>query len=109
SSNVTDGTNWLNAVSGALTSTTSALQQVRSLVVAGANTGAQSAASTQAMVSQLQGLKAQLMSQANTTYLGRPVFAGNSDAGTAFNSDYSYNGTAGSTVTRRIGSDTTVS
>jgi flagellar hook-associated protein 3 FlgL len=106
--NVSDATNWLNAVSGALTSSTSALQQVRNLVVSGANTGSQSAASTAAMVSQLQGLKAQLMSQANTTYLGRPVFAGNSDAGSAFNSDYSYNGTAGATVTRRISANTTV-
>jgi flagellar hook-associated protein 3 FlgL len=109
SANSTDGLNWLTSVNSALTSTTTALQSVRTLTVEASNAGAQSAASRASIVAQLQSLKAQLMSTSNTSYLGRPVFAGNSDAGTAFNSDYSYNGTAGSTVTRRIDGDTTVS
>ena len=106
--NAADGKNWLTAVDAALTSATSSMQQVRSLVVAAANTGAQSPNSTAATIAQLQGLKSQLLGQANTSYLGRPVFAGNSDAGAAFNPDYSYNGTAGATVTRRISANTTV-
>jgi flagellar hook-associated protein 3 FlgL len=36
------------------------------------------------------------------------VFAGNSHAGSAFNADYSCNGTPGQTVTRSISPDTTV-
>jgi flagellar hook-associated protein 3 FlgL len=80
---------------------------VRSLVV-GAGDGTLTTTAKASIVSQLQGLKAQLLSQANTTYLGRPVFAGNSDT-TAFNSsDYSYNGTAGTTVTRQIGDTASV-
>lgn len=109
SSNATDALNWLTSVNGALTDTTTALQSVRTLTVEAGNSGSQSASSKAAIVAQLQSLKSQLMSDANTTYLGRSVFAGNSDAGTAFNSDYSYNGTAGETVTRRIGPDTSVS
>jgi flagellar hook-associated protein 3 FlgL len=106
--NATDGQNWLTSVDGALTSATTALQQVRNLTLSAANAG-QSTSSQNAIVSQLEGLKAELMSAANTTYLGRPVFAGNSDSGVAFNSDYSYNGTPGQTVTRTISPDTTVS
>jgi flagellar hook-associated protein 3 FlgL len=107
SANATDGQNWLTSVSGALTSATTALQQVRNLTLSAANAG-QSTTSNTAIVSQLEGLKAELMSAANTSYLGRPVFAGNSDAGSAFNADYSYNGTPGQTVTRSISPDTTV-
>jgi flagellar hook-associated protein 3 FlgL len=105
--NATDGQNWLTSVDGALTSATTALQQVRNLTLSAANAG-QSTTSQNAIVSQLESLKGELMSAANTTYLGRPVFAGNSDSGAAFNSDYSYNGTPGQTVTRTISPDTTV-
>jgi flagellar hook-associated protein 3 FlgL len=106
--NATDGQNWLTSVDGALTSATTALQQVRNLTLSAAN-ATQSTTSQNAIVSQLESLKGELMSAANTTYLGRPVFAGNSDSGAAFNSDYSYNGTPGQTVTRTISPDTTVS
>jgi flagellar hook-associated protein 3 FlgL len=107
-SNATDGLNWLTSVSSALSSTTSSLQQLRTLVVEASNTGSQSPTAQAAIVAQLQGIKSQLMSEANTTYLGRPVFAGNSDSSVAFNPDYSYNGTAGGAVTRRIDNSTTV-
>jgi flagellar hook-associated protein 3 FlgL len=107
-SNATDGLNWLTSVNGALTSTTTALQSLRTLTVEASNAGAQSPASRAAIVAQMNGLKAQLMTAANTTYLGRPVFAGNSSSDSAFNADYSYNGTAGSVVTRRIDSGATV-
>src|SRR5690606_11393069 len=44
-----------------------------------------------------------------TSYLGRNIFAGNSDAGHAFASDdYAFAGADGSTVERRIDSETTV-
>lgn len=107
--NATDGINWLTSVNGALTSTTTALQSLRTLTVEASNAGAQSASSRASIVAQMNSIKAQLMSSANTTYLGRPIFAGNSDSGTAFNPDYSYNGTPGTTVTRRIDSGSTVS
>ena len=77
-SNATDASNWLTSVSGALSSTVSSLQSVRSLVV-GTGDASLSATAKASIVSQLQGLKGELLSQANTTYLGRPVFAGNSD------------------------------
>ncbi|HEY1529243.1 MAG TPA: flagellar hook-associated protein FlgL [Galbitalea sp.] len=107
-SNATDGTNWLNSVNGALTTTTTALQSLRTLAVEASNAAAQTPSSRASLVAQMNSIKSQLISAANTTYLGRPVFAGNSSSGSAFNSDYSYNGVAGSTVTRRIDSGTAV-
>jgi flagellar hook-associated protein 3 FlgL len=106
--NATDATNWLTSVSGALSTSVTSLQSVRSLVV-GSGDATLSATAKASIVSQLQGLKAQLLGQANTTYLGRPVFAGNSDAGAAFDdTTYAYNGTAGATVSRTIGDTSTV-
>jgi flagellar hook-associated protein 3 FlgL len=65
--------------------------------------------SRQAIATQLDGLKADLLGQANTKYLGRTVFAGNSDAGSAFDtSTYAYSGTSGSTVDRRVSGTETV-
>ncbi len=106
--NAQDAGNWLTSVSGALNSSVTALQSVRSLVV-GTGDATLSATAKASVVSQLQGLKAQLLSQANTSYLGRPVFAGNSDAGAAFDSSYNLTGTPGATVSRSISDTTTVS
>lgn len=106
--NATDANNWLTSVSGALSSSVNALQIVRSLVV-GAGDATLSATAKASIVSQLQGLKTSLLSQANTKYLGRPVFAGNSDGAAFDDASYAYNGTAGATVTRQIGDTASVS
>jgi flagellar hook-associated protein 3 FlgL len=108
SGNATDATNWLTSVNTALGASVTSLQSVRTLVV-GSGDGSLTAAAKASIVAQLQGLKAQLLGQANTTYLGRPVFAGNSDAGAAFNdSTYAYTGTPGGTVSRAISDTSTV-
>ena len=106
--NAQDATNWLTAANGALNSSVTSLQSVRSLVV-GTGDATLSATAKASIVSQLTGLKAALLSQANTSYLGRPVFAGNSDAGAAFDTSYNYTGTPGATVSRSISSTATVS
>lgn len=106
--NAQDASNWLTAVNGALNSSITSLQSVRSLVV-GTGDATLSPTAKAAIVSQLTGLKAALLGQANTSYLGRPVFAGNSDAGAAFDPSYTYTGTAGATVSRSISSTATVS
>jgi flagellar hook-associated protein 3 FlgL len=56
----------------------------------------------------MTAIKQSLLSLANTQYLGRNIFAGTSAASSAYNADYSFNGTAGATVQRRVGPDTTV-
>jgi len=106
--NITDGLNWLSTADSALSTATDALQKVRDLVVQGASSGSLSASAREAIATQLDALKPALLSAANTQYAGRPIFAGNSDAGVAFNPDLSFTGAAGSTVQRRVSPSATV-
>lgn len=106
--NADNGDAWLTTADSTLTSVESIMRRVRDLTVTGSNDGALSAEAKEAIATEVDGLKKSLLSLANTTYLGRTVFAGNSDAGVAFQPDYSFTGAAGSTVERRIGPDTTV-
>ena len=108
SRNADSGDAWLTTADSTLTSVESIMGRVRDLTVQGANDGAMSPEAKEAIATELDGLKKSLLSLANTSYLGRSVFAGNSNAGVAFQPDYSYTGVAGSTVERRIGPDTTV-
>jgi len=106
--NVDNGDAWLTTADSALTGVESILRRMRDLTVQGANDGALSPEAKESVATELDGLKKSLMALANSTYLGRTVFAGNSDAGVAFQPDYTFTGVAGSTVERRIGPDTTI-
>lgn len=108
SRNADNGDAWLTTADSTLTSVESIMNRVRDLTVQGSNDGALSPEAKESIATELDGLKKSLLSLANTTYLGRNVFAGNSNAGVAFQPDYSYTGVAGSTVERRVGPDTTV-
>jgi flagellar hook-associated protein 3 FlgL len=105
--NVDDGIGWLATVDSTLSASTDILRQVRDLTVQGANDGALSPTAKEAIATALEGLRADLLGKANTTYLGRTVFAGSSDAGVAFRPDLSYTG-SGASITRRIDSNATV-
>ena len=113
--NIADGTAWLATVDAALTSSEDLLRQARDLMLQGSNTGVMTPTSREAIATQLDALRGDLLAQANTTYLGRTVFAGSSDSGVAFGpgtpdpdpaapapSPYTFTGAAGATVTRRI-------
>jgi flagellar hook-associated protein 3 FlgL len=105
--NATDGTGWLSTIDGTLTQSTSILQRVRALVLEAANSGTMSPTSRDAVASEVQGLRDDLLAQANTRYNGRSVFAGTSDAD-AFSAAGVWSGTPGVTVNRRIGDDATI-
>ena len=100
--NANDALGWLTTVDSSLHSITSQLQQVRSLVLQGMNTGTGNATSNEALAQQVDQAKASLLSLANSTYLGRPVFGGTTAGGVAFNATGSYVGDTG-TVTRTVG------
>ncbi|MBK4348697.1 flagellar hook-associated protein FlgL [Lacisediminihabitans changchengi] len=99
--NIDDATGWLDTVDSTLSATTDILRRVRDLTVQGASDGSLSATAKEAIAKELEGLKSDLMAKANTSYLGRTVFAGNSDAGVAVNPNYTFTGT-GSTVQRQM-------
>lgn len=113
--NASDGTSWLTTIDTALSSTTTALQRARDLTVQGGN-GAYGATSRQALATEIAGIRDNLLKQANTTFLGRTVFAGTSNTGAAYtvgtdasgNPTYTFNGVTGSSVQRQVGTDTQV-
>ena len=110
--NAENGNGWLTTLDTALGASTTILNRVRDLTVQGANAGTMTPAAKEAIAVQIDGLKKDLLTQANATYLGRTVFAGNSDAKAAFTADGAYSGTLVDgkvvSVERRVGADSTV-
>jgi flagellar hook-associated protein 3 FlgL len=106
--NISDGDAWLNTVDSALSNASTLMNKIRDLTVKGANDGVLSPSAKEAIAVELESLQSELLSQANATYLGRSVFAGNSDVGEAFTSTFAYTGAPGSSVERRIDHGTTV-
>lgn len=81
--NITNGDGWLTTINSALNSSVTLLQRVQYLTLQGAN-GSNSPDAKEAIAVELDALRSDLLTQANAKYLGRTVFAGNSDAGVAF-------------------------
>lgn len=102
-----DAMAWLSTQDSAYTQSTAVLQSARTLVVQALNSGANDSTSNQALASQLDGLRSTLVSLANTSYNGRPVFGGTSASSTAYDSSGTYLGDNG-TVQRVIAPSTTV-
>lgn len=105
--NIDDGLGWLSTVDSALSSAENLIRKASDLAIQGANTIAMTSAGREALAVQLESLRSDLLDKANTTYLGRSVFAGSSDAPAAFGAGYAFTGTAGSTVERRISASET--
>lgn len=106
--NIDNGRGWLNTIDSAMSNTTEILRKAKDLTIQGAN-GTLTPAAREGIAVELEGLRKDLLGQANTTFMGRTVFAGNSDAGAAFTDATPpvFNGTS-STVTRRVADGTTV-
>jgi flagellar hook-associated protein 3 FlgL len=100
--NIDDGLAWVTTIDNSLSASTSLLRRARDLTVRGANSGSLDATAKEAIAVELQGIRDELLAQANTTVLGRAVFAGTSNTGAAFDADYGFTGTTGSEVTRRV-------
>lgn len=112
--NLDDGLAWVTTVDSAISASTALMNRVRVLTVKGANDGALDATAKEAIAVELEGIRDELLAQANTSLLDRSVFAGTSNAGSAFVVDpaaperYAFTGIAGSEVTRRVSDNTTV-
>lgn len=100
--NIDDAIAWVATADSAISESTTLLQRVRVLTVQGANDVSMDATAKEAIAVELEGLRDELLARANTSLLGRSVFAGTSDTGRAFEPDYTHNGVPGAEVTRRI-------
>lgn len=110
--NAADGLAWLTVADTAMSTVSSQLRRARDLTVQGGS-GALNAPGREALAVEIEGIRDTMLAQANTTHLGRTVFAGTSDAGVAFTDGaavppYDWTGTAGAGVQRRLTADTTV-
>lgn len=119
--NIDNGNGWLTTADAALTSSVDAVRQARDLTVQGANSGALNPMAREALAQQIEGLRDTLVAQANTTFQGRSIFAGTSNASLAVTATnvpdpaiagstrtYTANGVVGSKVERRIDPNTLV-
>ncbi|WP_372968967.1 flagellar hook-associated protein FlgL [Microbacterium sp.] len=107
--NISDGMAWVTTVDTALGASTDLLNRARDLTAQGANSGALSPTAREAIAQELETISAELLAKANTTVLGRSVFAGTSDAGGAFDPvTFAFNGAQGDGVRRRISDTETV-
>lgn len=107
SRNIENGAGWMATADSAMTQVTNLLNRVRDLTLQGVN-GSISPEGRNAIAVELDGLKQDLLGVANSKFLGRTIFAGNSDTGAAFTADYSFTGSAGSTVERRVSEGETI-
>lgn len=107
--NLSDGMAWVTTVDTALGASTDLLNRARDLTAQGANSGALSPTAREAIAQELETISVELLAQANTTVLGRSIFAGTSDSGAAFEpGTFAFNGSAGDGVRRRISDNETV-
>jgi flagellar hook-associated protein 3 FlgL len=74
--NADDGMGWLGQLNDSLMGMNASVGRVRELTLQGMNTGSLSAEGREALAAEVDQLRASLLSEANTTYLGRPVFGG---------------------------------
>lgn len=102
-----DAIGWMSVSDSAYTQIVTLTQTARTLVVQGANTGAGSSASATALADQIDGIRASLITLANTTYNGRPVFGGTTAGATAYDVNGNYVGDSGD-VMRSVGPQVTV-
>ncbi len=106
--NVDDGMAWTVTADNAISASHDLLTRARDLTLQGANEGAMDELSREAIAVELESLRDELLTLANTKYLGRSVFAGTTD-GQAFTSGtYTHNGIPGGAVERRVADNLTI-
>jgi flagellar hook-associated protein 3 FlgL len=107
SANADDAASWLNTMDDAYSSTVSTLQQARTLVLRGLNTGVNDSAANQALASQMDTIRTTLVQLANSSFDGRPVFGGTTASPVAYDNNGNYVGDNG-VVTRDVSDGLTV-
>jgi flagellar hook-associated protein 3 FlgL len=105
--NASDGMAWLNTIQDTLGSASTQLNVARDLTVQGLSAGSNTPQSREALAIQVDQIKATLIGDANTKYLGRPVFGGTTTGDVAYDASGTYVGDAGQT-TRTVGANSKV-
>src|SRR5437879_4479191 len=100
--NADDGLNWLGMADNTLTSMLSTVGRVKELVLQGMN-GSTDAVQRGNIAQEVIALRDTLVGQANTKYLDRPIFAGNSNTTGAYDpTTLTFVGSANDLIERRV-------
>lgn len=106
--NINTTTTVLNGADSALDAMGKLLLRVQELTTQGANTGVNSSASFEALATEVEGIGESLLSLANRTVNGRPVFGGATSGDVAFDASGSFVGRADVPVAVRVSATETV-
>jgi flagellar hook-associated protein 3 FlgL len=104
--NADDGLAWLNAADGALQGIDEKVTRARSLVLQGMSAG-NGPAIREALAGEIRELSEAIRSDANTSYLNRPVFGGTTGSTEAYTKAGEFTGDSAQ-VLRTVGSNTKV-
>lgn len=105
--NASDGLGWLETADSSLNDVGNAMQRVRELLVGASNTGTLSQSGADAIASELDAIREQARSLANTQYGDRPIFGGTTANAQAYDENYAYQGTT-TPVERAVRPGTTI-
>lgn len=105
--NAQDGQSWLGTADNALQGGVTILQRLQTLVTQAANTGSGDQTSRDTIGVEVSNLKQEMLSVANTSYQGRPIFGGTTSNSAAYVQDpatgtVTYQGDTGA-VMRTVG------
>jgi flagellar hook-associated protein 3 FlgL len=100
-----DALAWMSTSDTTYSQIVTQLQSVRTLVVQGLNSGANDPNAQAALAQQVDALRTSLISLANTTYNGRPIFGGTTSGSAAYDTSGNYVGDTGA-VNRQVGPST---
>jgi flagellar hook-associated protein 3 FlgL len=101
--NAQDGLAWLGTIDSTLSGMTTEVRRARDLALQGASTGSTSAASREALATEIDQIRDGLIADGNASYLGRPLFGGVTSGDHAFDPDTgAYTGSTTGSVTRTI-------
>jgi flagellin-like hook-associated protein FlgL len=100
--NITDAKSWLDQTDSALREMSDTARRVRDLTVQGLSTGFSTAGSMQALSTETASLREGLLSLANASIQGRPLFGGVTGGAKAYDSSGAWLGTGGTPIERRI-------
>jgi flagellar hook-associated protein 3 FlgL len=107
SRNADDGLGWLGTIQDKLGDASDQILRVRDLTVQALNSTDTTPGAREALASEIDQVKATLIGEANTTYMGRPVFGGTTAGTVAYGGNGDYKGDAGQT-TRTVGPNSKV-
>jgi flagellar hook-associated protein 3 FlgL len=100
--NADDGLGWLNTAQDTLSSASTLVNRARDLTVQGLSSGSNDSQSNEALAAEVDQIKSSLIGYANTKYLDRPVFGGNTTGDVAYDATGAFVGDTGQTM-RTVG------